>query len=142
MILVDTGPLVALADPKDADHRACGRTLKSLGRTPLRTTVSVLTEVFHMLGPASRGSDLVRNLVLSGAVSPWWFDMGGLVRAFELMRTYSDQPMDLADASLVVAAESLGTRKIFTLDRQDFVTYRVRRGHRQLTFDIVAVDMT
>jgi predicted nucleic acid-binding protein len=38
----------------------------------------------------------------------------------------------------VTAAESLGTRKIFTVDRKDFDTYRVRRGHRRFSFDIVA----
>jgi predicted nucleic acid-binding protein len=38
--------------------------------------------------------------------------------------------MDLADASLLVAAEVLPTHRIFTIDRQDFATYRVRRGHR------------
>ena len=37
--------------------------------------------------------------------------------------------MDLADASLVVAAETLGTRTVFTVDRKDFEAYRVRRGH-------------
>lgn len=45
--------------------------------------------------------------------------------------------MDLADASLVVAAESLGTRKVFTVDRKDFLTYRVRRGHRHYAMDIL-----
>jgi predicted nucleic acid-binding protein len=34
--------------------------------------------------------------------------------------------MDLADASLIVAAESLRTTKVFTLDRIDFRTYRIR----------------
>ena len=45
--------------------------------------------------------------------------------------------MDLADASLVTAAESLGISAIFTLDRRDFETYRVRRGHRYHEFDIL-----
>jgi len=45
--------------------------------------------------------------------------------------------MDLADASLVVAAESLGTRKVFTIDRSDFDTHRVRRGHGQYVFDVL-----
>jgi uncharacterized protein len=44
----------------------------------------------------------------------WWFDPPALARAFELMDAYSDHPMDLADASLVVAAEALGTRAVFT----------------------------
>jgi uncharacterized protein len=45
--------------------------------------------------------------------------------------------MDLADASLIVAAEVLRTRKIFTIDRQDFATYRVRRGHRYYSVEMV-----
>jgi hypothetical protein len=36
------------------------------------------------------------------------------------MELYADRPMDLADASLVVAAESVGTRKVFTVDRNAF----------------------
>jgi predicted nucleic acid-binding protein len=50
---------------------------------------------------------------------------------------YADHPRDLADASLVVAAESLGTRKIFTVDRKDFTAYRVRRGHRHYPFEVL-----
>jgi predicted nucleic acid-binding protein len=52
------------------------------------------------------------------------------------MERYADHPMDLADASVVVAAEQLDTRNVFTLDRRGFLAYRVRRGHRQHTFDI------
>ena len=65
-------------------------------------------------------------------------DEAGLQRAFELMEQYADHPMDLADASLIVAAEILLTRKIFTIDRQDFATYRIRRGHRYYGVDIIA----
>lgn len=45
--------------------------------------------------------------------------------------------MDLADASLIVAAEALGTRKVFTIDRNDFEVYRVRRGHRRYAVEII-----
>lgn len=38
-----------------------------------------------------------------------------------------DLPMDFADASLLAAAERLGTRRIFTLDR-DFHVYRFGDG--------------
>jgi hypothetical protein len=41
-----------------------------------------------------------------------------------LMDKYKDRPMDLADASLVAAAERLGARRIFTLD-SDFHIYRL-----------------
>ena len=136
MILVDTGPLVALFDPKDAAHARCVAALKVL-REPIRTTVPVLTEAFHMLGPESRGSDQLREFVLRSGLSVWFFEAGTLARAFELMDLYRDQAMDLADASLVVAAETLGVRKIFTIDRKDFATYRVRRGHRHYALDVV-----
>src|SRR5687768_2419981 len=129
MILVDTGPLVALFDPKDEHHARCEKTLKAI-REPLCTTVPVLTEAFHILEPDSVGSDRLREFIAKGAMSVWDMDNPSLIRAFELMEVYEDRPMDLADASLVVAAESLETDKIFTIDRDDFETYRVRRGHR------------
>jgi hypothetical protein len=37
-----------------------------------------------------------------------------------------------------VAAEALGTRRVFTLDRKDFETCRVRRGHRHTPVEIVS----
>ena len=43
MILVDTGPLVALFDPKDQQHGRCVRMLRGV-REPIRTTVPVLTD--------------------------------------------------------------------------------------------------
>jgi predicted nucleic acid-binding protein len=135
MILVDTGPLVALFDPKDRQHARCATALKDI-REPIRTTVPVLTEAFHILQPDSLGSDRLREFILQGGLSVWFFDRQTLARAFELMEAYSDHPMDLADASLVVAAESLVTRKVFTVDRRDFDTYRLRRGHRQYAFDV------
>jgi predicted nucleic acid-binding protein len=136
VILVDTGPLVALFDRKDGHHARCVRTLKSI-RGPIASTVAVLTEAFHILQPSSVGADRLRDFTAKGAMSVWFFDQGSLLRAFELMELYSDRPMDLADASLVVAAESLNTRTIFTIDRDDFQTYRVRRGHRHFALEIL-----
>jgi len=97
----------------------------------------VLTEAFHMLGPAI-GSDRLREFVEDGALSVWFRDRTWLTRSFELMELYADHPMDLADASLVAAAEALGTRRVFTIDRKDFETYRVRRGHRHYPVEIVS----
>lgn len=136
MILVDTGPLVALFDPLDGEHRRCVALLATI-REPFRTTVPVLTEAFHLLRPESLGSNRLREFVAQGGLSLWFFGDAALTRAFELMEQYADHPMDLADASLVVAAESLGTRKIFTVDRRDFESYRVRRGHRFYPFEVM-----
>jgi hypothetical protein len=137
MILVDTGPLVALFDPQDGQHDRCVKTLKGI-RKPVITTTPVLTEAFHVLGPASIGSDRLRDFIEGGGLLVWFFERAALTRAFELMEVYADHPMDLADASLVAAAESLGTRQVFTIDRRDFETYRVRRGHRHHAMQIIS----
>jgi predicted nucleic acid-binding protein len=44
-----------------------------------------------------------------------------------LMEKYHDTPMDLADASVVAVAESLTLRRVFTLDR-DFYISRLADG--------------
>jgi predicted nucleic acid-binding protein len=48
-------------------------------------------------------------------------------RSSELMDRYSDRPMDLADATLVALAETIGARAIFSLD-SDFRVYRLANG--------------
>jgi predicted nucleic acid-binding protein len=136
MILVDTGPLVALFDPQDAQHERCVEALREI-REPIMTTVPVLTEAFHMLGPASIGADRLRDFIEGGGMSVWFFERSSLTRAFELMESYSDHAMDLADASLVSAAEALNAKRVFTIDRSDFQAYRVRRGHRYHAIQIV-----
>jgi predicted nucleic acid-binding protein len=136
MILVDTGPLVALFDPADNWHEPCVARLREL-REPLYTTIPVLTEAFHLLSPASLGAQKLMDFVAQRGLTVWFLADAHLDRAFELMSRYADCAMDLADASLVVAAEQLGTRKIFSIDRRDFATYRVKRGHRLVAFQLV-----
>lgn len=50
-----------------------------------------------------------------------------------LMNQYRDAPMDLADASLVVAAEYKGLRRVFTVDGH-FRAYRIDGTH---AFEVV-----
>jgi uncharacterized protein len=136
VILADTGPLVALFDPKEAEHSRCREVLRRITE-PLGTTLATLTEAFHILSPESIGSDRLREFVLQDGLQILPLERKTLERAFELMEQYRDHPMDLADASLIAVAEAIPTRKVFTLDRGDFATYRVRRGHRHLTVEIV-----
>ncbi len=136
MILVDTGPLVALFDPRDADHAQARETLAAI-REDLVTTVPVMTEAFHLLGPAGKGSAALRSFVARGGLKPWWLSASTLGRAFKLMEEYADHPMDLADASLVTAAEALRTTRISTIDRRDFLAYRARIGRRRRAFTLV-----
>jgi len=136
MILLDTGPIVALFDPADDSHRPCVEVLKSIVE-PLGTTVPVLTEAFHLLSPGSPGATNLIHFIADGGVAVWFLDPQTLDRAFELMRQYADHPMDLADASLVVMAEAENLHRVFTIDRRDFAAYRIKRGHRLRTFDLI-----
>jgi uncharacterized protein len=47
-----------------------------------------------------------------------------LPRIEQLMEKYQDLPMDLADASLVILAEEIGSGRILSTDVRDFGTYR------------------
>lgn len=136
MILVDTGPLVALFDPADGWHRRCVDLLASIDG-PIITTVPVLTEALHMLSPDSLGAQRLMEFVSEAGLAVWFMEEETLARAFELVVDYANVPMDLADASLVVAAEVLGLRRVFTIDRKDFDIYRIKRGHRRVSFEML-----
>jgi hypothetical protein len=141
MILLDTGPIVALFDPADESHRPCVEVLTSIVE-PLGTTIPVLTEAFHLLGPGGRGAANLIHFIADGGLSVWFLDPDTLDRAFELMAQYADHPMDLADASLVATAEAENLHRVFTLDRKDFATYRIKRGHRLRAFEVIQPPWT
>ena len=141
MILLDTGPIVALFDPADAAHRPCVEVLKSIVE-PLGTTTPVLTEAFHLLSPGSAGAANLMHFIAGGGLSIWFLGTKTLDRAFELMQQYADHPMDLADASLVAMAEAENLHKVFTVDRRDFAAYRIKRGHRFHTFELIEPPRT
>ena len=136
MILADAGPLVALFNRTDDAHGRCVEALKGIDE-PIATTVPVLIEAFHLLGSTGAGASALMEFISGGGLQVLFLDDDALVRIFDLMVQYADAPMDFADASLVAAAEILSLQKVFTIDRRDFDTYRIRRGHRHIAFDII-----
>ena len=123
MVIIDTGPLVALFDEAEPDHKYCHAALKKQAHAPL-TTWPVLTEAFYLLGGWDRGQSKLMDFILSGGVHVGEIPEELHPRIRELMKKYSDNPMDLADASLVAIVEYHHIKKIFTLDRRDFSRYR------------------
>lgn len=136
MILIDTGPLVALFDPKDKDHKACRKILETIA-VPMLTTEAVLTEVLHLLAPGSRGAQAMMGFSMSDYLSLIALDKTDHQHSFSLMEKYNDFPMDFADATLVTIAGKLKINQVFTLDISDFNTYRVKKGHRYYPLDIL-----
>lgn len=125
MILVDSGYFVALAVAADADHAAATAEAKRLDE-PLITTWPVVTETSHFLLARSGAAAVLSFVEALSQGSATLFDLrsGHLPRMHELIEKYRDQPMDLADASLVVVAEEIGSGRILTTDRRDFGVYR------------------
>ena len=136
MILVDTGPLVALFDPSETYHSLCVRLLERIDES-LVTTTPVLTQAFHLLRPGSPGPPGLMAFITDGGLSVLPLDDQWRRRCFELMVHYADQPMDFADASIVSAAERCRTDRVFTLDLTHFGAYRIRRGYHQIPFKVI-----
>jgi predicted nucleic acid-binding protein len=124
-VLVDTGPLVALMNKRDRHHQRFVEYLKFF-QGQLVTTWPVLTEVTHHV-PTGKAVEIIA-LVRDGALEV--IDLGDAgARVHDLMKKYADRPMDLADASLVWAAERTGIEQIMTID-SDFAIFRLANGRR------------
>ena len=129
MTLTDTGPLVGLLDRKDPYHPVCTRAAATLPGGPMLTTWPCLTEAMYLLGRAAgaAGQEALWELLAAGLLILWEAGEDDGTRMAELMKQYRDLPMDLADASLVAAAEATGERRLFTLDGH-FRVYRLKDG--------------
>lgn len=122
--LIDTGAIVALLDREDPWHSACAKTLKTL-RLPLVTSAAVLAELFHLVGERRREVLAAWAFVRSGAVTVVEIGDADLSALDALMDRYHDRPMDFADATLVHIARRDSLSTIFTVDNDDFETYRI-----------------
>ncbi|MFO1186282.1 MAG: PIN domain-containing protein [Alphaproteobacteria bacterium] len=136
MIVVDTGPLVALFDQRDRNHTLSRERFLAI-RERMVTTLPVLTEAFHLLPAASPAACQLRLFVERGGIAIHFSSYEEVARAMQLMIAYLDHPMDFADASVIATAEALQTRRVFTNDRNDFETYRIKRGHRTYPIEII-----
>ena len=124
-VLVDAGPLYAVADENDDEHETCVELLTELAG-PLVVPVLVAAEVVQLLEARVGAEAEVRfvgalaagELVVESVGAPDW------ERIAELVWQYRDLPLGTADASLVAAAERLGIVTVATLDRRHFSVVR------------------
>ncbi len=126
-ILVDTGPLYAMADRDDDWHPRVVRFLRGCG-DELIIPVAVLPEVAYLLathlGPKAE-QKLVRSVV-TGEMSVEELTPQDLRRALELLERYEAARIGFVDASVVATAERLKITRILTTDRRDFSLVRPR----------------
>jgi predicted nucleic acid-binding protein len=124
-VVVDAGFLIGLFDERDPLHSRCRQFLKGY-RGRFLTTEAVLTEALALLSTGQQLrclawlAEAARAALLEVDREPLDF------RSIEkLARKYADQPMDFADASVVLLATRAGVREILTADRRDFAVCRL-----------------
>jgi predicted nucleic acid-binding protein len=132
--LIDANGLVNLVDSRQsrsAEFRSFFTTL----RKPVATTWPAFMEADYLVFGIG-GWPLQRKLwdyILLGLVRFHLPDHQEERRIVEIMERYRDRPIDLADASLVSAAEAIGDPRILTQD-SDFYVYRF--NHNQ-SFEVL-----
>ena len=128
MILTDAGPLVALIDLEERAHERCMAVLR-IESGPMVTIWPAFSEAMYLVRSAGgwRFQKALWQMRERHALLIHELDAVATDRARELMAGYRDLPMDLADATLVAAAEVLGATRIFTLDSH-FRADRTRGG--------------
>ena len=137
-LILDTGPLVAVADRNDRMQGAVERLLRTESGE-LVVPATVAAEVDYLLGrrggrPARLAflEDVARGrFVLAG------LDVSDVATILELERRYVDLDAGLTDLSIVVIAARFQTVRVATFDRH-FRALRPLEGHS--TFDVVPAD--
>ena len=126
--LLDAGPLVALIDAGDRDHEWSRKTLGRL-RPPLITCEAALSEALFLLRNDRQAPEKIALLFQRGLIATHPIldtDAGAVL---ELMSTYSNVPMSLADSCLVRLSEKIPSSVVVTLD-SDFTIYRKNRNKK------------
>jgi predicted nucleic acid-binding protein len=134
LILVDTGPLVAMGDRSSRVHQRCIEALAT-AQPPRLVPGPVIAEVCYLLarevGTHAEASFL--RAFGGGFLAPVDVDAADLARAAELVETYSDLRLGGTDACVVALAERLGVATIATIDND----FRVVRPRHTNAFTIV-----
>ncbi len=127
-VLLDTGPLVALLNRRDAAHRWSVEQATRL-KPPFFSCEAVIAEAHFLLSGVPLGPERLTDLIASGRLDLSFSFWAHHARVGELMGQYSNVPMSFTDACLVAMAEEADSR-IFTSDG-DFHLYR-RHGREAL----------
>jgi predicted nucleic acid-binding protein len=123
--IIDTGPWVALIDRSESKHDICVQWLKSYSGK-LYSTEAVLTEVLYLLNFSVKAQTAAIDFVLKSVVEIIPSSVESLKKVKNLIKKYSDLPMDFADATIVNLAMDTGIHNVITFDQKDFNIYRLK----------------
>jgi uncharacterized protein len=134
-LIIDTGPMVALADRRDRLQPIVERTLRD-EPGDLIIPAPVTAEIDYLLGQRLGEharlaflDDLAEGRFRVACLEPFEYD---LVRIYD--RRYADLQLGLSDVSVAVLAHRFQTRRILTFDLRHFHALRALDGS---TFEVL-----
>jgi len=129
--LADTGIIVALLAGDDPFHAWALQAFREYA--PFHTCDAVLVEAASFFSTPVP----VLTLVARGdlVLDPDFALSNEMPRVQALCVRYADRPMDLADACIVRMTEVTRSCKVWTVDRDDFATYR-RNGRERIPYEV------
>lgn len=127
VVLVDTGPLVAILCREDAQHQRCVDALQGI-RDDLATCWPVVTEAVHLLGGRVDRVRRLLSMLSSGAIACVDLPPNAAEWLDAFYAKYAEHAPDLADAALMLIANRDGADSVFSLDQRDFAVYRTPDG--------------
>jgi len=128
-ILVDTGPLVAIFSQHDQYHEICVDQLRSLA-PPLLTCWPVITEAAWLLRQDPPSMRRLLKSIEDGLFALLPLEKTCLKSVASFLHKYQSCGAQLADVCLLHLAERESIETIFTLDRRDFMIYRIHGNQR------------
>ena len=126
-LILDTGPLYASLDRRDAAHAACRQLIQAAGER-LVIPAPVLVEVEYWIGQRLYAAVFLTLLddILAGAYRVEDVRPEDYPRIRELCDRYADADIGFVDAAVLALVERLNEPKLATLDRRHFSALRPR----------------
>ena len=128
-LIADSGAIYGLHDRRDRHHRALRKAIEQ-ETGPILISQAILSEIDCLLR-AKLGTkaeiDFLDDIIASiFTLVP--FTAIDVIRSRDLVVTYRDLDLGLADAAVIATAERLGVNRILTVDERDFRAVRSADG--------------
>lgn len=130
-IIIDSGFLIALHTKRDKYYEQAVDLCHQIKHRAWISTWPVVTEATHFFIQRNqiKAAALLITMVENHLLELLPIENKHLCVIKSLMLKYQDLPMDLADASLVLLANEIGSGEIVSTDQRDFKTYRWKNHH-------------
>lgn len=125
-VILDTGPLVAFLNQQDTYHAWALKQFQALKAPPL-TCESVLSEAGFLMSRTQAGAAPIWEMMARRFLQLSFVLDEQVLEVRQLLQSYRNVPMSLADACLVRLSELHPKARIMTLDK-DFLIYRKNKS--------------